>query len=236
MITARDLNPSFPFAMTRATFLKTLLSGVAGAAALGGYGRWIEPSILSVSRHTIGGATASPALRLVQISDLHLKAVGKHEEKVAERLHELAPDVLLFTGDAIDAPDNLHLLGTFLSLLPRTRHALAVLGNWEHWAQIDRKQLEGVYGRHGTRRDHIASRVLFGDYQPQAVLSGHTHGGQVQVLGWAPVRPPGSGRYVSGWYKESEPHLFVSRGIGTSVFPVRLGASPELPLFEWYLH
>jgi predicted MPP superfamily phosphohydrolase len=183
----------------------------------------------------------------------------------------------------------LHLLGTFLSLLPRTRHALAVLGNWEHWAKIDRKQLEGVYGRHGTRllvnesvqlehhgkayvitgfddatggnpdvssalqtaaphrnhivlahspnyRDHIASRVLFGDYQPQAVLSGHTHGGQVQVLGWAPVRPPGSGRYVSGWYKESEPHLFVSRGIGTSVFPVRFGASPELPFFEWYLH
>lgn len=65
------------------------------------------------------------------------------------------------------------------------------------------------------------------------VLSGHTHGGQVAAFGFAPLRPPGSGRYVAGWYRDAEPHLYVSRGIGTSVLPVRFGATPELALFEW---
>jgi uncharacterized protein len=64
------------------------------------------------------------------------------------------------------------------------------------------------------------------------VLSGHTHGGQVALGGWAPLRPPGSGRYVAGWYREGDgPPMYVSRGIGMSVLPVRLGSPPELTLF-----
>lgn len=64
------------------------------------------------------------------------------------------------------------------------------------------------------------------------VLSGHTHGGQVRVFGAAPVRPPGSGRYVAGWYRDARPALYVSRGVGTSVLPVRFGARPEVAFFS----
>ena len=67
-----------------------------------------------------------------------------------------------------------------------------------------------------------------------AVLSGHTHGGQVAIGGWAPIRPPGSGPYVSGWYRGGGPDLFVTRGIGTSLIPVRLGSTPELAIIDWY--
>ena len=66
---------------------------------------------------------------------------------------------------------------------------------------------------------------------PCLTLSGHTHGGQVNVFGltWT---PKGSGRYVRGWYAEPGlPALFVSRGIGT-VIPVRLGSAPEVAIFE----
>jgi predicted MPP superfamily phosphohydrolase len=70
---------------------------------------------------------------------------------------------------------------------------------------------------------------------PQLVLSGHTHGGQVNLLGWCPWRPKGSGRYVSGWYPgEQAPDLYVSRGIGTVEIPVRLGAPPEFVFLEWH--
>ena len=70
---------------------------------------------------------------------------------------------------------------------------------------------------------------------PQLVLSGHTHGGQVNLLGWCPWRPKGSGRYVSGWYPGTHaPDLYVSRGIGTVEIPVRLGAPPELVFLEWH--
>ena len=66
---------------------------------------------------------------------------------------------------------------------------------------------------------------------PFLTLSGHTHGGQVNVFGltWT---PKGSGRYVRGWYAEPGlPELFVSRGIGT-VIPIRLGSTPEVAIFE----
>lgn len=64
------------------------------------------------------------------------------------------------------------------------------------------------------------------------VLAGHTHGGQINLAGWAPQRPRGSGRYVAGRYRGGgAPDLYVSRGIGTSVLPVRLGSAPEIAIF-----
>jgi predicted MPP superfamily phosphohydrolase len=67
------------------------------------------------------------------------------------------------------------------------------------------------------------------------MLSGHTHGGQISPFGCALVRPQGSGRYVSGWYRDGGPPLYVCRGIGTSLVPIRIGATPELARFEWSL-
>jgi predicted MPP superfamily phosphohydrolase len=72
-------------------------------------------------------------------------------------------------------------------------------------------------------------------YRPQWMLSGHTHGGQVAPFGLAPFRPRGSGRYVSGWYRDAVPALYVSRGIGTSVIDARHRAVPEVPVFDWAL-
>lgn len=84
-------------------------------------------------------------------------------------------------------------------------------------------------------RDVVAAHPAGAGFTPSLVLSGHTHGGQVNLGGWAPARPAGSGRYVAGWYREPAPALYVSRGIGTSVLPLRLGAPPEVALFEWHL-
>jgi predicted MPP superfamily phosphohydrolase len=65
------------------------------------------------------------------------------------------------------------------------------------------------------------------------MLSGHTHGGQIAPFGRALYRPQGSGRYVSGWYRDADRvPMYVSRGIGTSVVPIRLGAVPEIAAFD----
>ncbi|HET7459745.1 MAG TPA: metallophosphoesterase [Longimicrobium sp.] len=65
----------------------------------------------------------------------------------------------------------------------------------------------------------------------RAMLSGHTHGGQVALFGWAPLLPPGSAGYVRGWFRGGgKVPLYVSRGIGESVLPVRLGSLPELAI------
>ncbi|MDG1480859.1 MAG: metallophosphoesterase [Myxococcota bacterium] len=61
------------------------------------------------------------------------------------------------------------------------------------------------------------------------VLSGHSHGGQVRIPGlgalWA---PRGTGSYLAGWFEKDGCYLFVSRGLGWSVAPLRLYCPPEL--------
>ena len=64
------------------------------------------------------------------------------------------------------------------------------------------------------------------------VLAGHTHGGQANiplVRRW--VIPSRFGdRYARGHVKEDGRHLYVSVGVGTSGWPVRLLAPPEMPV------
>lgn len=64
-------------------------------------------------------------------------------------------------------------------------------------------------------------------------LAGHSHGGQVRIpfLGsiWT---PEGTGSYDQGWFEIKNSKLFVSRGIGTSILPVRFFCSPELAIIE----
>lgn len=78
----------------------------------------------------------------------------------------------------------------------------------------------------------LAEGIDVGRYDFRMMLSGHTHGGQVSVLGVAPMVPRGSGRYVRGWFRDGGgPPLYVSRGVGTSVLPVRIGSVPEIAVF-----
>jgi predicted MPP superfamily phosphohydrolase len=75
------------------------------------------------------------------------------------------------------------------------------------------------------------------------VLSGHTHGGQVRLAildrlldehrkAQRPCRPRARwDRFHMGWYRQGETLLYISRGIGTVVVPLRLGCPPEMPLF-----
>jgi len=71
-----------------------------------------------------------------------------------------------------------------------------------------------------------------GDSKIDLVLSGHTHGGQVKFLGFAPFTPHGSGRYLNGLYDDYEPKLYVSKGVGTSILPIRFGARAEIAIFD----
>lgn len=64
-------------------------------------------------------------------------------------------------------------------------------------------------------------------------LAGHTHGGQVRVLGYAPVVPSRfRNRYVYGHIVEEGRHLIVSAGLGVSGLPVRFGSPPEIVVVD----
>ena len=64
-------------------------------------------------------------------------------------------------------------------------------------------------------------------------LFGHTHGGQVNFLGYSPfsnLSPNVGSRYLSGWLEENRAAVLVSNGVGTSAAPVRLFARPQVHL------
>ncbi len=60
-------------------------------------------------------------------------------------------------------------------------------------------------------------------------LAGHTHGGQVRLLGYSPIVPSSYGnRFAYGHIVEDGRHMIVSGGLGCSMLPVRLGVPPEI--------
>ena len=74
---------------------------------------------------------------------------------------------------------------------------------------------------------------LFPEVPPEVALtlSGHTHGGQLRLLGWSPIVPSRYGnRYAWGHVEETGRHLVVSGGLGTTRIPVRFGVPPEITL------
>ncbi|HEX8953398.1 MAG TPA: metallophosphoesterase, partial [Polyangia bacterium] len=49
--------------------------------------------------------------------------------------------------------------------------------------------------------------------------------------GCTPVVPRASGRFRQGFYDAPLGRVYVSRGVGTSVVPLRFLCPPELPIF-----
>jgi uncharacterized protein len=61
------------------------------------------------------------------------------------------------------------------------------------------------------------------------MLSGHTHGGQVIVPGYGPPRiPVQNKRYTSGLIPTQRFPVFISRGTGWAIYPVRFNCPPEI--------
>jgi predicted MPP superfamily phosphohydrolase len=65
-------------------------------------------------------------------------------------------------------------------------------------------------------------------------LAGHTHGGQVALEFVSPEIAPSRlvTPYVAGWFHKPGGQLYVNRGIGTIGVPIRIGAPPEITVYE----
>jgi uncharacterized protein len=61
-------------------------------------------------------------------------------------------------------------------------------------------------------------------------LSGHTHGGQVRLLGWSPIVPSRYGNLLAYGHAQLNCDVVVSGGLGCSIMPFRLGVPPEIVL------
>jgi len=278
---------------------RLFLGGAAAGVGLLAYAGWVEPEALTLSWHGVrlsgSGAepfapdaqppagSGAPRLRIVQLSDLHLKRIGSFHDALARAVDALDPDLLVFTGDTVDDRGNLGLARDFVSLLATDAPRIAVMGNWEYQGGVSAEAFGAEFRRAGgellvnrsltlelrggallltglddwlagapdpvralegadadlRRRGHhlvlahcpVQRDAFTGTAALPWLLSGHTHGGQVGVPGLR-FTPRGSGDYERGWYRGALPHLYVSRGLGTSVVPLRVGSPPEVAVFD----
>jgi predicted MPP superfamily phosphohydrolase len=68
---------------------------------------------------------------------------------------------------------------------------------------------------------------------PALTLAGHSHGGQIAPWPIGPtVLPRFARRHPYGWYARAGARLFVTRGVGASGPPARLGAPPEIVVID----
>jgi hypothetical protein len=73
-----------------------------------------------------------------------------------------------------------------------------------------------------------------GRHRVDLMLSGHTHGGQVRLPGVRSIIVPSSygSRYARGLCRGPAFPVYVSTGLGVTIFPVRLLCPPEITLLE----
>lgn len=92
--------------------------------------------------------------------------------------------------------------------------------------------IQGTEGMFKILLSHDPShwrREVLPDTDIHLTLAGHTHAMQTKILGFSPSR------FVypeyEGLYKEDGQMLYVNVGLGYLMFPMRLGAWPEITLF-----
>lgn len=91
------------------------------------------------------------------------------------------------------------------------------------------KALKGTEGMYKILMSHDPThwrREVLPESDVQLMLSGHTHEMQFSIFGFSPAK------YVypehNGLYREGKQSLFVNIGLGYVMFPMRLGAWPEI--------
>lgn len=273
-----------------------MYGGLAGAAYVLLDSLFLEKYFFEINHFDIGRKNGSSKLRLVLLTDLHFQEkVWPFYKRLARKVNELNPDLLMFSGDTVDQWGTLPPVQEFLDLIDHHMLKVAIPGNHDHVADIDLNALGDIFESHNCRflvnetkvfnikgcelavtglddfikgnantreavegvtkhQNHILLvhsplqheramkriKEINETRRPEEqidikyIFAGHNHGGQVRLFDYAPVLPKKSGGYLNGWYNNSSPYLYVSKGFGTSGIPFRFMARSEVTVFDYY--
>ncbi len=253
-------------------------SAILGGGALGD-ALYREPRDFEVREVTIPLEKIPPGreLRLVHLSDLHIRAFHGYYREVAEAVNTLSPEIILLTGDYLEQSRKIGEVRRFLRLLQASQGVFAIQGNWDYRARVEGENLRRHFVRAGVTL-LINERPIWTcrEYRPRfsgsiipqkATISRGCSKGPIRPAStcsspmsrlfptnsWtaastsssaatptaarcASLSSPSStclaspGAFVDGLYRvgSSGTPLYVTRGVGTSVFPVRFLCRPEI--------
>jgi predicted MPP superfamily phosphohydrolase len=92
---------------------------------------WLETTRVSIESPKLQGATRP--LRIVHLSDLHCDPRPRLEERLPAAVAAERPDLIVFTGDAVNSPGGLPVFRRLMAALAKIAPTYAVRGNWDAW-------------------------------------------------------------------------------------------------------
>ena len=142
--------PALRPALRRARVAVYALAGLGVACAA--YARLVEPYWPEVTHARVESAKLSRPIRIAHISDVHSDPVARLEPRLPDLIAAERPDVIVFTGDAINSPDGAANFRTLMKRLAAIAPTYAVRGNWDvwYWSGIDLFGGTGVTELSGT--------------------------------------------------------------------------------------
>ena len=163
-------------------------------------------------------------------SDMTVQRAG-HGQTVAHRALEAA-GIPVYENDAVrltkgGRPFWLLGLGDQLAFMPARRLGLVKRPGVD---DLDRTLAKVTDHAPVILLAHEPSIALRVPSRVALQLSGHTHGGQVRLLGWTPAVPPYHGVQFAYGHLRLECDVIVSGGLGCSILPLRVGVPPEIVL------
>ncbi|HEX8356680.1 MAG TPA: metallophosphoesterase [Segetibacter sp.] len=257
----------------------------------------LDTCFFETNTFDIGNNEQKKKITLLLLTDVHLKkTLSPLHEKLAKRVHELQPDIILIAGDLIDKHGVAEPAEKFMAMLPQSIPKMGIMGNHDHKSEVSLQHHKQLYAQNNgvllvneSRKysvaehhitvtgldDYIEGEASLADavanvgreenhilliHSPkqqekvkkqlkkinknreendrlniQYIFAGHNHGGQVRFFGYAPVMPEKSGKYMNGWYNNTPPFLYVSKGFGTTTLPFRFGAKSEITLLNLWV-
>jgi uncharacterized protein len=129
---------------TRRTFLKRTFGSFLTVLGLssGGYlyANRIEPSLIDIQEHNIKHPlipNSFDGIKMIQFSDTHLGfQYNLHQfNKLVKKINSLQPDIILFTGDLMDEPNQYTEINKLIPILKNLQAPLGkfcIFGNHDH--------------------------------------------------------------------------------------------------------
>jgi predicted MPP superfamily phosphohydrolase len=96
------------------------------------YAFFIEPYWIEITHHAISGTVREP-IKILQLSDLHVRSFGRREERVLTAIREEKPDLIVVTGDFVSDAENDDAVVRLFKELAAPLGVWVIRGNWDYW-------------------------------------------------------------------------------------------------------
>ncbi|WP_207431454.1 metallophosphoesterase [Sabulibacter ruber] len=125
--------------------------GVMAAGAVGVLvdAFFLEKYFFAVKTYDLGDKKSGRQIKLVHVTDLHFKEhLHPQHFKLASKINQLRPDLLLFSGDTLDSSGHVPPAEQFLGLLSPGIIKVAIPGNHDYLAADSVTDLKRAFERH----------------------------------------------------------------------------------------